>query len=85
MRRYRSEGSPLERVSPTAVTRYLEGERDPDHSDMSDDPDTKTPEKDHRQTRLAEALRANLRKRKAQARARRKGEQRGSDKNADQG
>jgi hypothetical protein len=52
---------------------------------MSDDPDNKTPEKDDRQTRLAEALRANLRKRKAQARARRKGEQRGSDDNADQG
>jgi hypothetical protein len=52
---------------------------------MTDDPDNKTPEKDDRQARLAEALRANLRKRKAQARARRKGEQRGSGDNTDQG
>lgn len=52
---------------------------------MTDDPQNKRPEKDDRQARLAEALRANLRKRKAQARARRHGEQRRSGDNADQG
>jgi hypothetical protein len=49
---------------------------------MADDAKRK---EDDRQARLAEALRANLRKRKAQARARRKNDQQSSDDRADQG
>jgi len=43
---------------------------------MTDDANDNPPAKDDRQARLAQALRANLRKRKAQARAR----QRATDK-----
>lgn len=51
---------------------------------MTDDANDNPPAKGDRQTRLAQALRANLRKRKAQARARRKPEERASSKRADQ-
>jgi hypothetical protein len=49
---------------------------------MADDAKRK---EDDRQARLTEALRANLRKRKAQARARRKNDQQSADHRADQG
>ncbi|RIA55400.1 hypothetical protein [Dichotomicrobium thermohalophilum] len=44
----------------------------------------KPPANDDRQTRLAQALRANLRKRKAQARARRTSGERPSDRRSEQ-
>jgi hypothetical protein len=47
-------------------------------------PDDAKRKDDDRQSRLAEALRANLRKRKAQARARRKNDQPAADDRADQ-
>jgi len=50
---------------------------------MTDEANRKPPANEDRQARLAQALRANLRKRKAQARARRQGGQEGSTERGD--